>query len=324
MQSPTQLELYLEEVRRHLNLAPERSGPIIRELRSHLLERAEDGEDSGLSGEDALARSIDSFGRPRALARLLYESHRKTSWAELGVSALPHLMIAFLFAIGGWTNWILAPLILMPMVLVTLYGWWQGKPGWLYPWAGWALVPLAIGAYWALPVFNQIYRLLTSSGPAPDSWAVAGLLAYLAVASWILVSTTVRVAKRNWTLASLMLLPMPVMITWLVLQERAGGLFDGQTLSLHQLDGTMSLINITLGFTTVGFLMIRESKLKVFGLMAVTFFAVTALLRASQADLELTTMAVLAAVVSALLLTPALIESAADMIETRRRGARAG
>ena len=324
MQSPTQLELYLEEVRRHLNLDPERSGPIIRELRSHLLERAEDGEDSGLSGEEALARSIDSFGRPRALARLLYESHRQTSWAELGVSALPHLMIAFLFAIGGWTNWVLAPLILMPMVLVTLYGWWQGKPGWLYPWAGWALVPLAIGAYWALPVFNQIYRLLTSSGPAPDSWAVAGLLAYLAVASWILVSTTVRVAKRNWTLASLMLLPMPVMITWLVLQERAGGLFDGQTLSLHQLDGTMSLINITLGFTTVGFLMIRESKLKVFGLMAVTFFAVTALLRASQADLELTTMAVLAAVVSALLLTPALIESAADMIETRRRGARAG
>ena len=166
MQPPTELELYLEEVRRRLNLDPERSGPIIRELRSHLLERAEDGEESGLSREEALARSIDSLGRPKALARLLYESHHKTSWSELGVSALPHLMIAFLFAIGGWDNWVWAPLLLLPMVLVTLYGWWQGKPGWLYPWAGWSLVPMAIGAYFALPVFNQIYRLLTSSGPA--------------------------------------------------------------------------------------------------------------------------------------------------------------
>ena len=324
MQSPTELELYLEEVRRRLNLDPERSGPIIRELRSHLLERAEDSEESGLSSEEALARSIDSLGRPKALARLLYESHHKTSWSELGVSALPHLMIAFLFAIGGWDNWVWAPLLLLPMVLVTLYGWWQGKPGWLYPWAGWSLVPMAIGAYFALPVFNQIYRLLTSSGPAPDSWAVAGLLAYLAVASWILVSTTVKVAKRNWTLASLMLLPMPVMITWFVLQERVGGLFDGHAQALHQLDGIMSLISVTLAFTTMGFLLLRESKLKIFGLMAVTFFAVTAILRASQEEIELTSMAVLSAVVSALLLTPALIESAADMIETRRRGARAG
>ena len=85
----------------------------------------------------------------------------------------------------------------------------------------------------------------------------------------------------------------------------------------------MSLVNVTLAFATVGFLYLRESKLKIFGLMAVTFFAVTVILRAAQADIELTSMAVLAAVVSALLLTPAIIESAADMIETRRR-ARAG
>ena len=84
------------------------------------------------------------------------------------------------------------------------------------------------------------------------------------------------------------------------------------------------MISVTLAFTTIGFLLLRESKLKIFGLMAVTFFAVTAILRASQEEIELTSMAVLSAVVSALLLTPALIESAADMIETRRRGARAG
>ncbi len=324
MQSSTELELYLEEVRRRLNLGPERSGPIIRELRSHLLERAEDGHEAGLSEEEALSRAIDTFGRPRALARLLYESHRKTSWAEMGVAALPHLLIAVLFAMGGWASWVWSPLLLLPIVLVTLYGWWQGKPSWLYSWAGWSLVPLAIGAYLALPVFSQMYRLFTSSGPAPDAWAVTALLAYIAAASWIIASTTVRVAKRNWTLASLMLLPMPVMITWLVLQERAGGLFDGRAQPLHHLDGTMSLVNITLGFTTAGFLLLRESKLKVFGLMAVTFFAVTAILRASQANIELASMAVLAALVSALLLTPALIESAVDMIETRRRGARAG
>ena len=318
-----QLDQYLDEVRRHLNLAPERSNHIIRELRSHLLERSEEGETAGLSRQESISRAIYSFGRPRALARLLYESHRKTSLSEMGVAALPYLLIAILFAMGGWSSWLWSPLLLLPIVLVTLFGWWQGKPNWLYPWAGWSLVPLAIGAYLAAPIFNQMYQALASTGPAPDPLALSGLLLYLAVAVWILVSTTVRVAKRNWTLASLMLLPMPVMITWLVLQERAGGLFAGRPDPLHHLDGTMSLVNVTLAFATVGFLYLRESRLKILGLMAVTFFAVTAILRAAQADIELTSMAILAAVVSALLLTPALIEAAADMIETRRR-ARAG
>ncbi len=318
-----QLDQYLDEVRRHLNLAPERSNHIIRELRSHLLERSEEGETSGLSRQESISRAIHSFGRPRALARLLYESHRKTSLAEMGVAALPYLLIAILFAMGGWSSWLWSPLLLLPIVMVTLYGWWQGKPSWLYPWAGWSLVPLALGAYLAAPIFHQMYQALAGTGPAPDPLALSGLLLYLAFSSWILGSTTFKVAKRNWTLASLMLLPIPVMITWLVVQERAGGLFGGRTDSLHHLDGTISLVNVTLAFATVGFLYLRESKLKIFGLMAVTFFAVTVILRAAQADIELTSMAVLAAVVSALLLTPAIIESAADMIETRRR-ARAG
>ena len=318
-----QLDQYLDEVRRHLNLDPERSTHIVRELKSHLLERVEEGEIAGLSREESISRAIYSFGRPRALARLLHESHRKSSLAEMGVAALPYMLIAVLFAMGGWSSWLWSPLLLLPIVLVTLYGWWQGKPNWLYPWAGWSLVPLAIGAYLAAPIFHQMYQAIAATGPAPAPLALSGLLLYVAVAVWILVSTTVRVAKRNWTLASLMLLPIPVMITWLVLQERVGGLFSGRADSLHHLDGTMSLVNVTLAFATVGFLYLRESKLKIFGLMAVTFFAVTAILRAAQTDIELTSMAVLAAVVSALLLTPALIEAAADMIETRRR-ARAG
>ena len=314
-----QLDQYLDEVRRHLNLTPERSSHIVRELKSHLLERAEEGEFAGLSGEESISRAIYSFGRPRALARLLYESRRKTSPAEIGVAAVPYLLIAILFAMGGWSSWFWSPLLLLPIVLVTLYGWWQGKPNWLYPWAGWSLVPLAIGAYLAVPIFHQMYRALAGTGPAPDPLALSGLLLYLAFSSWILVSTTVRVAKRNWTLASLMLLPMPVMITWLVLQERVGGLFAGRPDPLHHLDATMSLVNVTLAFATAGFLILRESKLKIFGLMAVTFFAVTAILRASQANIELAYMAVLAAIVSAMLLIPAIIESAADIIETRRR-----
>ena len=318
-----QLDQYLDEVSRHLNLDPERSNLIIRELRSHLLERAEEGEAGGLSPDESISRAIYSFGRPRALARLLHESHRKTGLPEMGLAALPYLLIAVLFAMGGWSSWFWSPLLLLPILLITLYGWWQGKPNWLYPWAGWSLVPLALGAYLAAPIFHQMYQALAGTGPAPEPLALSGLLLYLAFSSWILASTTFRVAKRNWTLASLMLLPIPVMITWLVLQERAGGLFTGRPDSLHHLDGAMSLVNVTLAFATVGFLYLRESKLKIFGLMAVTFFAVTLLLRTAQADIELASMALLASVVSALLLTPALIESAADMIDTRRR-ARAG
>lgn len=124
-----ELDDYLERVRRHLDLAPETEGLIIRELRSHFEETLREMRANGLSEHQALKTAMDSFGRPRSVARLLYEAHCRVTWPEAALAALPHLMVAFLFVIHVWNSWFWAPSLLVPIVIVTLYGWWQGKPG---------------------------------------------------------------------------------------------------------------------------------------------------------------------------------------------------
>ncbi|MEE9247269.1 MAG: permease prefix domain 1-containing protein [Dehalococcoidia bacterium] len=319
-----ELEEYLEQVRRHLGLGRESEVPIVRELRSHLEERTWELREAGMSEQDALAGAMDSFGRPRSVARLLFEAHHKVTWSEVGLAAFPHLMVAFLFAARGWDNWFWAPVLLIPIVIVTLYGWWQGKPSWLYPWVGYSLIPLAIVAYLASPVIGQATDMFFSSGPVPDTWAMVGLIIYLPLAAWIILSTTIKVARRNWMLASLMLLPLPVIVTWLTLQERVGGLFGGSSHELHQLDGTMSLVHITLALTTVIFLLLRDRTYKVCALMAVALFLFAAILRSADADMGLLSMAIAGLLILGLLLSPAVIESVADRWDARHRRLGAG
>ena len=319
------LEEYLEQVRRHLGLGRESEGPIIRELRSHLEERTRDLREADTSEQDALAGAIGSFGRPRSVARLLFEAHHRVTWSEVGLAAFPHLMVAFLFAARGWDNWFWAPVLLIPIVIVTLYGWWQGKPSWLYPWVGYSLIPLAIGAYLvASPVIGQTADLFFSSGPVPDTWAMVGLVIFLPMAAWIILSTTIKVARRNWMLASLMLLPLPVIITWLTLQQRVGGLFGGSSHALHQLDGTMALVHITLALTTIIFLLLRDRTYKVCALMAVALFLFAAILHSADADMGLLSTAIAGLLILGLLLSPAVIESVSDRWDARRRGLGAG
>ena len=319
-----ELDEYLDRIRRHLHLNAEAETLIIRELRSHFEETTSELQASGLSEQEAIKRAIDSFGRPKSVARLLYEAHFRVTWPEVALAALPHLMVAFLFVIHGWNSWFWAPSLLVPIVIVTLYGWWQGKPGWLYPWVGYSLVPLVIAGYFALSTLGQLVDFFLSGASFPSAWALAAWAIYLPIAAWLIVSTTIKVARRNWMLASLMLFPLPVVAAWLMLVERVGGLFNPNGQALHELDGTMFLVYLTLALTTVVFIRLRDGTLKVGALMLVAFMTFTAVLRSADADISLLSTVVAGLLISAFLLSPAVVDSIADREERRGRELGAG
>ncbi|MFQ5934065.1 MAG: hypothetical protein ACE5KI_05425 [Dehalococcoidia bacterium] len=315
-----ELDEYLERVKSHLHLDPETERLIILELRSYFEEKAQELHGYGLSEREAIRSAIDSFGRPRSVARLLYETHHRVTWPEVGLAALPHLMVALLFALGGWDSWFLAPDLLIPIVVVTLYGWWQGKPGWLYPWVGYSLVPLIIGGYLALPILGQVIDVFVSSGPLPNALTLTGWLLYLPVAAWIIGSTTLKVARRNWMLASLMLFPLPVVVAWLILLEQVGGLLEVHGSEIHGPDVTLALVHLTLALTTMVFIKLRDGPLKVGALMVVAFVMFTAILQSQDSGIGLFATVLAGILIFAFFLSPAVVESVAEKWEARHRG----
>lgn len=309
---------YLEQVRRHLHLEPETENSIILELRSHFDEKLRELQEAGLTRPQALEQAMEAFGRPRSVARLLYEAHHRVTWPEVSLAVLPHFMVAFLFAFGGWDHWLLAPSLLIPIVVVTLYGWWQGKPGWLYPWVGYSLVPLIITGYFFLPVLGQLADVFRTSGSAPNILTLSIWGVYLPIAAWIIVSTTVKVARRNWNLASLMLFPLPVVVAWLILLERVGGLFSTGG-AVHDPDGTMALVYIGLALTTAVFIRLRDGTLKVYALIVVTFSMFIGIFRSEDVGIGVFSMVLIAVLIFAFFLAPAAVDPVADRWEGRRR-----
>lgn len=265
---------YLDEVRLHLRLDPTTEEQIMRELCTYFQEGMAELHEDGLSESDAAKITIGLFGRARVVARRMYEAHSKGSWFDAVIAASPHLIIALLFAFHLWHHPLLMPLAIISIVGVTLYGWWHGKPSWLYPWIGYSLLPLLVVGYISAPPLRQATSfLLSGEGSFPSGWALLLILALSLLSISIIVSTTIRVARRDWILASLMLVPLPVVGGWLVSLERSGGLFQGSWAALHYLDSYMTLALLALAVTSAAFVRLRQRVFKIGAIFAVSAIA---------------------------------------------------
>jgi len=252
---------YLDEVKSHLHLDPATEMQVMRELYSYFQEKMDELQEAGLSEKGSTRVAIQCCGRPRVIAQRMYEAYSKGSWTESALAFLPHLTIAGLFLAHLWRHPFIAPIAFIFIVGVTLYGWWHGKPSWLYPWVGYSLSPLLIGGYASF--------LLWQRGTFPISWALLLLSALCLFSVSIIVRTTIRVAQRDWILASLMLVPLPIVGGWLLNLEQAGGLLQGSSEALHQSDMFMALALVTLGVTSATFIRLRQRVLKVGALVSI-------------------------------------------------------
>lgn len=305
-----EIKSYLDQVRHHLHLDPLTERQVVGELCTHFEEEVGELRQRFPSERQAALAAIDSFGRARVVARLLYEAYSKGSWTDAALAALPHLSMALLFASHLWRHPFFASAIFIGIVATTLFGWWHSKPNWLYSWIGYSLIPLLIGAYAASPVFKQaLLDLMRGERIEPSIWLIILILASAGLFIWILVSTSIRVIKRDWILASLMLVPLPIFGSWLFNIDQLGGLFQSGSLPLHQWDSTMALAFAVLGATSAAFIRLRQRTLKIGAVIIVGTIALAMVANNLSGGLGFFGLLALFVLMPAFLLTPALVEA---------------
>jgi len=192
------------------------------------------------------------MGSPELVAKQIYEVYSQGSWVQAIFAALPHLLVAAFFALHWWqsTFWLIG--ILAAVVGGAIYGWFHGKPAWLFPWLGYCLIPvIAVGIL-------LVYL--------PGGWAWLAASAYVPLALLIIFSVTKKIAKKDWVFASLMLLPAPIMLGWimwlwiLALEGHHGFLSYEQ---LYEFAPLIALTFAVLALTVATFIRVRQRWLKV-------------------------------------------------------------
>jgi hypothetical protein len=230
---------------------------------TYFQEKVADLQGDGLSERDAARTAIKSFGRARVVARQMYEAYSKGSWLDAALSSLPHFIIVTLFATHMWHNPVVGSSAFIFIVLVTLFGWWHGQPNWLYSWVGYSLLPLLLTAYVTWPAARQAGgSLLGGRGDILDLLLLLGLSTFYVLSLTVVVSTTVKVLKRDWILVSLMLVPLPILGSWLVNIESAGGLFQDSSSALYLWDSLVAPVFLMLALASAAFIRLRLRILK--------------------------------------------------------------
>jgi len=301
---------YLNEIKSHLRLDPMTELQVMRELYCYFQEKMHDLTETGLSEKEAARVAIQCCGRTRVIARRMYEAYSKGSWMEAVMAFLPHIIIAVLFLTHLWRHPVVAPFAFASIVGVTLYEWWHSKSSWLYPWIGYCLSFLLIIGYSSRHILMQAASsLVWQKETFPSIWAVVLISVMCIFAIWVIVRTTIRVARRDWILASLMLVPLPIVGGWLLNLEQVGSLFNGEAETLHFSDTSMALALITLGVTSAVFIRLRQRVLKVGALMIIGSIAMAMIahnLWGSQTFLGILATSLLLLL---LLLSPAILEA---------------
>jgi len=288
------LSYYLDSIRDNLRLDLSTEREVIQELGTHIEDKLQELKDNGLSEEEAASTCLGLLGSARLVARQIYEAHSQGSWRQALLASAPHLLFGLLFALNWWQGigWLL---VMLALVLVAaIYGWWHGKPTWLFPWLGYSLLPV-VGAGLLL-----LYL--------PTGWAWLAILVYIPLASWFLYSVIIQTIRRDWLYSSLMLFPIPVVAGWLLAIEFGGKFPELSVQRLYDLAPWIGLSFLTLAAAVAAFVRLRQRWLKVAILVVSGLLTLAMVAYYAEGRLSWPAFLVLILVMFGLFLTPALVE----------------
>ncbi len=302
---------YLEQISIHLRLNPLREKQVLRELYTHLEDRVQEFEDGGRPRAEAVEEATRTFGSPLLVAHEMYRVHSIGTWLDAALASLPYLAVSFLFALHLWTSLAWLAVFMAVSVIFTLIGWWKGKPLWMYPWAGFSLVIpvasgfIAVGGFW-----RDFSTVLGGGIPILSLWVLVGLAVYVALALWLVASAVVKVVRLDWTYASLMLLPIPFAVRWLLSLQFSGGALTYERASFDPgADGVVALAFLALAGLPVLFVRARKRALKIGALMTAAPVAFIVAAQNMSGSMGLPTLLLSTVLAVLLLLAPALLES---------------
>ncbi len=288
------LSHYLDSIRDKLRLDFSSEREVLNELETHIEDRLQELKEAGLSEEEAANTCLKFLGSARLVARQIYEVHSQGTWRQALLAAMPHLLFALLFALNWWQGigWLL---VMLTLVLSTVaYGWWHGKPTWLFPWLGYALLPVVTAG------LLLIYL--------PQGWSWVAILLYVPLALWLLYSITVQTARRDWLYSSLMLLPVPTIIGWFLAVKPMGEFPEYWLERVRYFAPWIGLSFFAFAVAVAMFIRFRQRWLKVAVLLIAGLLALTLVACYAWGWLGLPTLLVLILVMVSLFLIPAILE----------------
>ncbi|MGB2827160.1 MAG: permease prefix domain 1-containing protein [Dehalococcoidales bacterium] len=290
----TALNHYLEIIRHNLRIDLAEEKEVISELETHIEDKLQELKECGLSEEEAESTCLGLLGSARVIARQIYEAHSQGSWCQAFLAAMPHLLFAALFALNWWHHIGWLSIILAMVIGTSIYGWWHGKPAWVFPWLGFSLVPVA--------AFGIILLYL------PKEWTLLTIPFYFLFALWWLFCIVVQTTKRDWLLSSLMLLPVPIIIGWfLTLVPDAK--ITAQTMErVNYFAPWIALSFLILALTIAAFIRLRQRWLRIALLIISGLLTLTTVVYYVGGKLDVQTFAGLILVMWGLFLIPPLLE----------------
>ena len=290
----TALNHYLEIIRNNLRIDLTEEKEVISELETHIEDKLQELKECGLSEEEAASTCLGLLGSARVIARQIYEAHSQGSWGQAFLAAMPHLLFAALFALNWWHHIGWLSIILAMVIGTSIYGWWHGKPAWVFPWLGYSLVPVA--------AFGLILLYL------PKEWTLLTIPFYFLFALWWLFCIVVQTTKRDWLFSSLMLLPVPIIIGWfLTLVPDAK--ITAQTMErVNYFAPWIAVSFLILALTIAAFIRLRQRWLRIALLILSGLLTLTIVVYYVGGKLDVQTFAGLILVMWGLFLIPPLLE----------------
>jgi len=288
------LSHYLNNVIDNLRLDPLSEGEVVDELEAHIEDRLQELREAGLSEEEAANSCVELLGSAKLVARRLYEAHSQGTWRQALLASMPHLLFGLLFALNWWQGitWLLVMLVLV--LSMAVYGWWHGRPAWLFPWLGYSLLLVMVAGLLLLYL--------------PKGWSWLAIVLYSPLALWLLYSIIVQTIKRDWLYSSLMLFPVPVIIGWFLTVEREGRFPEYSLERLQDSAPWIGLSFLALAVAVAAFIRLRQRWLRIAILIISGLLTLTLIAGYAWHQIGLLTLLVLILLMLSIFLIPALME----------------
>ncbi|MFC1904076.1 permease prefix domain 1-containing protein [Chloroflexota bacterium] len=290
----TALSHYLEIVRDNLRISPSEEREIFNELKTHVEDRLQELKEAGLSEEEATETCLGLLGSAKMIARQIYEAHSQGTWRQALLASMPHLLFGTLFALNWWHHigWLS---VIVTLILGTVvYGWWHGKPAWVFSWLGYSLLPVAV------------VGLLLIYLPKGLSWVAVAI--YIPLTLWWLYYIIDQTVRRDWLFGSSMLLPIPIIAGWFLAIEPQNQFSEYSMQRVHDFAPWIALSFLALALTIATFIRLRQRWLRAALLTISGLLILTLIAFYTDGRLGLPAFALLVLATGGLFLIPALLE----------------
>ena len=245
----SELAEYIENIKYTSKLQPANEAEVFGELETHIEDKLQELTDSGLSEEEAVKACLHELGSPSLVARQIYEAYSQGSWKQVFMASLPHILFGALFMLNWWQHAGWLTIVLGLVSGITLYGWWHGKPTWVFSWLIYSLIPvLAVGVL-------LVYL--------PKGWSLLAIPVYIAFAAWWLFHIVIQTVKKEWLLSSVMLLPMPIIIGWFLAVSPDWKITASSLERATLMAPWIGLSFLALALTIAAFIRIRQRWLRI-------------------------------------------------------------